>query len=101
MGAYVSSANCQAHYGTFSLLILTYQYLKRMGGCISSYQEHLREWQRLTLSSGVTPNCSVVLSKDNSTALFLGEVGPGQFPGDPDIAGIGVRPSFPLPNECD
>ncbi|KAK4147370.1 uncharacterized protein C8A04DRAFT_24612 [Dichotomopilus funicola] len=57
MGAYVSSANCAAHYG-------------------------------------VTPNCSVVLSKNNRTAISLGGLHEGQFPGDPDIAGAGVLGAF-------
>jgi hypothetical protein len=39
----------------------------------------------------ITPNCSVVLSQDNSTALLLGQSAYGEFQGDPDIAGIGVR----------
>ncbi|KAK4156591.1 hypothetical protein C8A00DRAFT_12484 [Chaetomidium leptoderma] len=57
MGAYVSTANCAANYGT-------------------------------------TVNCTVVLSKDNSTALLLGEIAPGEFVGDPDIAGAGVLGAF-------
>ncbi|KAK4034175.1 hypothetical protein C8A01DRAFT_39347 [Parachaetomium inaequale] len=57
MGAYVSSANCAAHYG-------------------------------------LTPNCSVVLSEDNSTAISLGGIRVGEFPGDPDIAGAGVLGAF-------
>jgi hypothetical protein len=57
MGAYVSSANCAAHYG-------------------------------------LTPNCSVVLSGDNTTAVSLGGIEMGEFPGDPDIAGAGVLGAF-------
>lgn len=58
MGAYVSSENCAAKYGT-------------------------------------TVNCTVDLSKDNTTARYLGDIGLGEFPGDPDIAGAGA--CFPLP----
>ena len=39
---------------------------------------------------GVEVNCTVVMSPDNSTALFLGDAAPGKFEGDPDIAGAGV-----------
>ncbi|KAK4234416.1 hypothetical protein C8A03DRAFT_37805, partial [Achaetomium macrosporum] len=42
----------------------------------------------------ITPNCSVVLSEDNSTALLLGQNAYGEFQGDPDIAGIGVLGAF-------
>jgi hypothetical protein len=38
----------------------------------------------------VPVNCSVILSEDNSTIISLGPYGPGEFPGDPDIAGIGA-----------
>lgn len=53
MGAYVSTANCAAHYG-------------------------------------VTPNCTVVWGKGQSMPLALGDSTFGNFPSDPDIAGIGV-----------
>ncbi|SPQ23339.1 8a176297-9c53-46cb-8a71-a93f7138ac22 [Thermothielavioides terrestris] len=43
---------------------------------------------------GITPNCSVVLSPDNSTAVLLGGATFGNFQGDPDIAGIGVLGAF-------
>lgn len=46
------------------------------------------------LRTGVTPNCSVVLSKNNHTAISLGGLHEGQFPGDPDIAGAGVLGAF-------
>jgi len=59
MGAYVSSENCAAQYGT-------------------------------------TVNCTVELSKDNTTARYLGDIGLGEFAGDPDIAGAGVRFTLPL-----
>lgn len=38
----------------------------------------------------VAVNCSIVFSDDNSTIVSLGLYGLGEFPGDPDIAGIGV-----------
>ncbi|KAH6651354.1 hypothetical protein F5144DRAFT_589589 [Chaetomium tenue] len=43
---------------------------------------------------GLTPNCSIVLSEDNTTAVSLGGIEMGQFPGDPDIAGAGVLGAF-------
>ncbi|KAL1838073.1 hypothetical protein VTJ49DRAFT_3093 [Mycothermus thermophilus] len=43
---------------------------------------------------GVEPNCQVVLSQDNQTALQLGDSKLGTFNGDPDIAGAGVLGAF-------
>ena len=41
---------------------------------------------------GITVNCTVDHpSNDTSKALSLGDISPGEFQGDPDIAGLGVR----------
>jgi len=38
-------------------------------------------------------NCIVIFGK-NDEILRLGDIGPGDFVGDPDFAGAGVRTSF-------
>lgn len=38
----------------------------------------------------ISVNCSLIPSDDNTTLISVGQYGFGDFPGDPDIAGIGV-----------
>jgi hypothetical protein len=39
---------------------------------------------------GIPINCTIRMSPDNLTAIFIGDSTPGGFQGDPDIAGAGV-----------
>ncbi len=39
---------------------------------------------------GTVLNCTVGYAEDRSHVLFLGDIEPGEFAGDPDIAGAGV-----------
>jgi len=53
-----------------------------MGSFISS--------ERCASDYGTTLNCTVGYSADRLTVLSLGNIKPGEFDGDPDIAGAGV-----------
>jgi hypothetical protein len=44
----------------------------------------------------ITLNCSVTTANDNTTVLAFGDYTRGEFPGDPDVAGIGVCYLFSL-----
>ncbi|RYP21461.1 hypothetical protein DL767_009264 [Monosporascus sp. MG133] len=49
---------------------------------------------RCSQEFSIAINCSIILSDDNTTIISLGPYGIGEFPGDPDIAGIGVMAAF-------